>query len=146
MRIPLERAVALSLVLALHGCGDDTSFSPTVENVAGTYSATVFTLTLAVTTVDQLVLGSEVELTLAPDGTATGRLFMPGGGEGGGDLDVALTGTWTLSGGAVTFDQAPDTIIRDVRFEADHNRLIGHQTFGHNIMDLVLTKIERAAP
>jgi hypothetical protein len=142
MRIPLERAVALGLVLALNGCGDDTSFSPTPENVAGTYSATVFTLTLAVTTVDQLVLGSEVELTLAPDGTTSGHLFMPGGGEGGGHLDVSLTGTWTLSGGAVTFDQTPDTFIRDVRFEADRNRLIGHQTFGHNITDLVLTKTE----
>jgi hypothetical protein len=140
------RAVALSLLLALHGCGDDSSFTPTVDNVAGTYSATVFTLTLAVTTVDQLVLGSEVELTLAPDGTASGHLFMPGGGEGGGDLDVALTGTWTLSGGAVTFDQTPDTFIRDVRFTADRNRLIGHETIGHNIVDLVLTKAEEAGP
>ena len=142
MRTSLLRAVALSLLLALHGCDDDSSFSPTVDNVAGTYSATFFTLTVAVATVNQLILGSKVELTLAPDGTATGHLFMPGGGEGGGDLDVDLTGTWTLSNGAVTFDQTPDTFIRDVRFAADRNHLIGRETIGHNIVDLVLTKAE----
>ena len=77
MRVHLERAVALSLALAL-GCGDDGNFSPTVDTVAGAYSATTFTLSLAVATVDQLVLGSDVEITLAPDGTTTGRLFVPG--------------------------------------------------------------------
>ena len=142
MRMQLARAVTLSLVLSLSGCGDDSAFSPTVENVAGDYSATTYTLTLAVATVDQLVLGSEVELTLAPDGTTTGHLFAPGAGEGGADLDADLTGTWALSRGGVTFDQAADTFIRDVRFTADRNRLIGVASFGHQIVDLVLTKAE----
>ena len=44
MRVQLGRAVALTLVLALSGCDDDSSFSPTVANVAGAYSATTFTL------------------------------------------------------------------------------------------------------
>ncbi len=142
MRMQPGRVVALSLVLALAGCGDDTSFSPTAENVAGVYSATTFTLGLAVATVDQLVLGSEVEITLAPDGTTTGRVFVPGAGEDGGDLDADLTGTWALSRGGVTFDQTADTFIRDVRFAADRNRLIGKATLGHQLVDLVLTKTE----
>ena len=140
MRVQLGRAVALTLVLALSGCDDDGSFSPTVDNVAGAYSATTFTLTVAVATVDQLVLGSEVELALAPDGTTTGHLFVPGGE--GADLDADLTGTWALSRGGVTFDQAADTFIRDVRFTADRNRLIGEATIGHQIVALVLTKAE----
>jgi hypothetical protein len=142
MRVQLGRAVALTLVLALSGCDDDGSFSPTVDNVAGAYSATTFTLTVAVATVDQLVLGSEVELALAPDGTTTGHLFVPGAREGGADLDADLTGTWALSRGGVTFDQTADTFIRDVRFTADRNRLIGEATIGHQIVDLVLTKAE----
>ena len=141
MRVHLGRAVALSLALAL-GCGDDGNFSPTVDTVAGAYSATTFTLSLAVATVDQLVLGSDVEITLAPDGTTTGRLFVPGAGEDGADLEADLTGTWALSRGAVTFDHTADTFIRDVRFAADRNRLIGTATIGHHIIDLVLTKAE----
>ena len=48
MRVQLGRAVALTLILALSGCDDDSSFTPTVDNVAGAYSATTFTLTVAV--------------------------------------------------------------------------------------------------
>ena len=92
--------------------------------------------------VDQLVQGSEVEITLAPDGTTTGRVFVPRAGEDGGDLDADLTGTWALSRGGVTFDQTADTFIRDVRFTADRNRLIGKASLGHPLIDLVLTKTE----
>ena len=140
MRIRLGWAVALSLVPALAGCGDDSSFSPTVESVAGAYSATIFTLDVGAGTVDQLVLGADVAMTLAPDGTTTGHLFVPGAGAGGGDLDADLTGSWTLSRGGVTFDQTADTFIRDVRFTADRDRLTGEAPSGHNTVHLVLTK------
>jgi hypothetical protein len=142
MRGQLGRTVALSLVLAVASCGDDNSFSPTVENVAGTYSATAFTLTSSAGTVDLLILGSEVVVTLAADGTTTGRLFVPGGDEGGGDLDADLTGTWALSGSTVTFNQTADTFIRDAGFTADRNRLTGESTFGHQTIRLVLTKAD----
>ncbi len=140
MPTQLGRAVALSLTLALSGCGEDGSFSPTVEDVAGAYSATTFTLDLGAGMVNQLVLGAEVAMTLAPDGTTTGHLFVPGAGEGGRDVDADLTGTWTLSTGGVTLDQTADTFIRDVRFAADRDRLIGDAPTGHNIVHLVLTK------
>ena len=134
--------MAMSLALVLGACGDDTSFSPTIENVAGDYSASLFTLSLPVGPVNQLILGSEVTASLAPDGTMTGRFFVPHGGAGGADLDADLTGTWTLSGGAVTFDPAADTFIREMRFTVDRNRLTGTDTFGHQTLDLVLTKTE----
>jgi hypothetical protein len=141
MRIQFGRAVALSLTLAFTGCGDDSSFSPTVGSVAGAYSATIFTLGSA-GVVNQLVLGADVAMTLAPDGTTTGHLFVPGAGENGGDLDADLIGTWTLSRGGVTFDQTADTFIRDVRFTADRDRLTGDAPTGHNNVHLVLTKSE----
>ena len=143
MRIKFGRAVALSLTLGFTGCGDDSSFSPTVGSVAGAYSATIFTLDLgSAGVVNQLVLGADVAMTLAPDGTTTGHLFVPGAGENGGDLDADLIGTWTLSRGGVTFDQTADTFIRDVRFTADRDRLTGDAPTGHNNVHLVLTKSE----
>jgi hypothetical protein len=142
MRVHIGPATALSLVLALSSCGDDASFSPTVENIAGTYSASVFTLDVGVGVVNQLILGAEVAVTLAPDGTTTGRLFVPHAGENGGDVDADLTGTWSLSRGAVTFDQTVETFIRDVRFSVDRNRLIGEDVSGHHLISLVLAKTE----
>jgi len=145
MRVHLGPAVALSLVLALAGCGDDSGFSPTEESVAGDYSASVFTLDVGAGVINQLVQGASVAVTLAPDGTTTGRLFLPGGGENGGDLDADLTGTWSLNRGGVTFDQPSDTFIRNVRFEVDRNRLIGEDWSGHQVISLVLEKTEVAA-
>jgi hypothetical protein len=81
---------ALVLAFALGACGDDDSFSPTVENVAGSYSAASFTLTTAQGTVDLLALGSEVAVVLSTDGTTAGHLFVPGGGENGEDFNADL--------------------------------------------------------
>jgi hypothetical protein len=92
--------------------------------------------------VDLLAQGSHVTLDLATDGTTTGQLFVPGGDEDGGDLDVDLTGTWTLSGSTVTFDQAGDTFIRDVEFTAEQNRLTGEGDFDDASIRLILTKSE----
>jgi len=143
MRIQFGRAVALSLTLAFSGCGDDSSFSPTVGSVAGAYSATIFTLDLgSAGVVNQLVLGADVAMTLAPDVTTTVHLVVPGAGENGGDLDADLIGTWTLSRGVVICDQPADTFIRDVRFTADRDRLTGDAPTGHNNVHLVLTKSE----
>jgi hypothetical protein len=130
------------LALVLAGCGDDDGFSPTVENVAGSYSAAEFTLTTAGGTVDLLDLGSEVTATLAEDGTTTGRLFVPGSGENGEDVEADLAGTWTLAGSTVTFSQTADTFIRDVEFTAGPNSLTGEGTFEGQTFRLVLTKFD----
>ena len=45
-----------------------------------------------------IIAGSTVAITLATNGTTTGRLFVPGGADDGSDLDGDLAGTWTLSG------------------------------------------------
>jgi hypothetical protein len=133
------RRVGLGLAIGLTACGDD-SFSPTVETVTGTYTASTFTLTTTSSTTNLLVGGSTVSVTLAADGTTTGRLFIPGGAENGADFDADLTGTWTLTGSTVTFDQSADTFIRDVEFIAGKNRLTSEGTFSGTTIQLVLAK------
>jgi hypothetical protein len=140
----LRRPVTLCVVLLIAACGDDDgssdSFSPSVENVSGNYTATSFTITTSAGTLDLLALGSSVEVTLAPNGTTTGRLFVPGGDEDGGDLDEDLTGTWILSGSIVTFSQTADTFIQDAPFTASRDQLTGEGTFGGETVRVVLTK------
>ncbi len=142
MRALLGRTVLLGLAVVLAGCGDDDGFSPTVETVAGSYSAASFTLGSPAGTIDLLALGSVVTVTLAPDGSTSGQLLVPGGAEDGGDLDADLTGTWTLDGSTVTFNQAADTFIRDAEFTAAENRLTGEGTFDGQTVRLVLTKTD----
>jgi hypothetical protein len=134
-------AVTLSLVVALGACGADTSFSPTVDTVAGAYPATTFTVTTATGTTNLLASGATVSLTLAADGTMGGRLIVPAGAEDGGDLDADLAGGWVLKGSTVTFGQSADTFIRDLEFVASRNRLSGAGTFDGTTIRLVLTKV-----
>jgi hypothetical protein len=129
----------VTLLLGLASCGGD-GFSPTVDSVAGTYQATTFTFTGASTPTDLLAMGASVTIILAPDGTTSGRMFVPGVGAGGGDLDADLAGTWALTGAAVTFDQSADTFMRDLPFTVEPSRLRTRGTFDAETVVLVLTK------
>jgi hypothetical protein len=130
--------VALAALVA--GCGDDDGFTPTPDNVAGSYSAATFTVTSPAGTVDFLALGAQVDVTLSTDGTTTGHLSVPGAGENGEDVEADLTGTWSLSGSTVTFDHEDDTFIRDLEFTATRDQLTVDDTFGDETVRLVLTK------
>lgn len=127
-------------ILLLPACGDETPFSPTPENVAGSYQATTLTATQAGITLNLLQLGSSISLVMNQDGTTSGRLLAPGQGDNGEDIDADLTGTWTLQGSTVTFDQPGDTFIRDVPFSVSHNRLSAEGIFDGNTIAVVLTK------
>jgi hypothetical protein len=128
------------VVLLTLSCGGDDPFSPTVQNVAGSYQASSLTGTQSGVTLNLLSLGATVAMVLNEDGTTTGRVFAPGLDEGGQDLDVDLAGTWTLQGETVTFNQAGDTFIRDVPFTVGRNRLQGEDTFSGVLVRLTLTK------
>lgn len=140
MRFVTERVSALILVVGLGACGDDDSFSPTVETVAGTYTASTFTLSSPIGTVNLLAGGATVTMVLDADGSTTGHLFVPGGDDDGSDLESDLTGTWVLTGDTVTFQQAADSFIPDVQFIATANRLTGERTTTAGTIRLVLTK------
>jgi hypothetical protein len=139
MRTMIRRGVALCLALTLGACGDDDEgFNPTVDDVAGSYTATTFTAG----EVDLLALGASVTATLDADGTTTGRLLVPGVGQGGEDLDEDLTGTWTLTGSTVTFSQSASTFLTDVEFAVGPNTLTGEGTYQGSALLLVLTRDE----
>ncbi len=138
------RASLLAPVALIHllACGGSESFTPTEDTVAGTYHASAFTVTSGVGTTDLLAIGATVEATLAPGGTTSGRLFVPGADADGSDLDEDLTGTWTLAGQTVTFDQTADTFIRDAEFIAGRGTLTGEGTFDGVSIFLQLVKSE----
>jgi hypothetical protein len=92
--------------------------------------------------VDLLGIGATVTADLAADGTSTGRLFVPGGGEGGGNLDEDLAGTWTLSDDIVTFSPSGSSLISDVDFAVGPNTLTGEGLFQGAVLLLVLTREE----
>jgi hypothetical protein len=138
MRTMLRRS-ALCLALALAGCGDDDEgFTPTVDDVAGDYTATTFTFG----EVNLLGLGASVIARLDADGTTSGRLVVPDPGGGDNALDEDLAGTWTLSGTTVTFSQSGSTLITDVDFAVAPNTLTGEGTYQGSAVLLVLTKDE----
>lgn len=139
MRALISAMIAASLTLSLAACGDD-AFSPTVENVSGSYTAQTFTATSGAGTLDLLALGAMISVTLDDDGTTTGELFVPGGGEGGEDLEADLEGTWTLTASTVTFNQDADTFLRDVEFTAEEDRLTAEGDFSGQALRLVLAR------
>lgn len=139
----------IALVIAGMGCkeapvappDDDQSIAaPTVAEVAGNYAATTFTTREGAVTTDQLARGSLLSLGLRTDSTTTGRLFVPDGGEEGGDFDADLVGTWLLRRDTVEFDHAADTFVRDMPFVFAAGRLTGERTFGTTTVRVVLSK------
>ena len=131
---------ALAAVLVLAACDDDAT-GPSMEEVAGTYVATSLTATLPGSSpVDVLALDAELTLELDADGTAAGHLFAPGMGDGGGDLDADLAGTWTLNGNTVTLSSSADTFVRDMPLTVSGETLVGDRTFDGVRIRVTLTR------
>ena len=140
----MRRSVVLCMAMAFAACGgdDDDGFSPTVDTVAGSYSASAFTLDTGNSDFDLLAIGARVTATLDPDGTTTGRLQVPGGVGGAPAVDEDLAGTWTLSGTTVTFSPANSTLLTDVDFTVGPTTLTGEGVYMGAVLHLVLTKDE----
>jgi hypothetical protein len=136
--------VVLCVALALGACGgdDDDGFNPTMDDVAGQYSATAFTLTSGNSEFDLLAIGATVTATLNPDGTTSGRLLVPGGVGGADAVDEDLAGTWSLSGTTVTFSPSASSLLTDVDFAVGTNTLTGEGIYMGAVLLLVLTKDE----
>ena len=119
---------------------------PTVAEVSATYLASSSTQTAEFTTtqdgetVDWLASGGILELELAADGTTSGRIFVPGMDEGGGDFDEDLAGTWDLEADTVHLDHDADTFLRDMPFQVNGDRLVGDRTFDGVRVRVVLVR------
>lgn len=116
-------------LLTVAACGDDST-GPSRADVAGDYTATTLVITASGQTINALAAGVTLDVTLNSDGTTTGRLFTPAefNDPDEGDLDTDLSGTWTLNGNTVTFQQSGDTFVRDLRFTFRNDRLEADQT------------------
>jgi hypothetical protein len=132
----LWATVAAAVLLA--ACSDSTA--PTMSSVAGSYSATSFSVTEGGGTTNILAAGGSITLTLTAAGVTSGRLFVPGGAEDGGDFDEALTGTWTLQDSTVTLEHDADTFLRDMSFTVRGQQLVGEETFSDVTVAVVFTK------
>ena len=143
MRTMIRRGVVLCMALALAACGgDDDGFNPTVDDVAGSYSASAFTLTSGKSDFDLLAIGASVTATLNADGTTTGRLQVPGGIGGAPAIDEDLAGTWSLSGTTVSFSPSASSLLTDVDFAVGPSTLTGEGVYQGAVLLLVLTKDE----
>jgi hypothetical protein len=125
------------LAIALASCDDDPT-GPTTPT--GAYEATSWTGTSGGTTTDVLAAGGSFAITLTPQGTTTGHLFIPDAVTGEGDFDSDLTGTWTQSGSIVEFNHTADTFVRDMPFTVQGTTLVGDRTFGDLRIRVTLTK------
>lgn len=123
--------------LALANCDDDPN-APAAP--PGSYQATSWTGTTGGTTTDVLDAGGHFSITLTPQGTTTGHLFIPAAVTGEGDFDSDLAGTWTQSGAIVDFNHAADTFVRDMPFTMQGATLVGDRTFGDLRIRVTLTR------
>lgn len=146
-------ATAALLVVAVGACddNDDPPVGPDPieeSEVVGDYEPTLFDLTVDGITVDLLEEGAELTLTLAADGSTTGQLFIPEGGEEEGeDLDVALDGTWTFDEDAATVtlttdetDVFPDAVTLEAVRADGGIRLDGEETIDEGTVEIQLTQ------
>lgn len=135
------RSLSLLGVLALMSCRVGDPFAPTVDKMAGTYIAHQMVTVDTAGFVNWLDAGGSLTLTLSADGSLSGRLFLPGGAAGGGDLEADMAGSWLLIGHTIQFGQVADTFVRDMDFIADQDRISGDQYFGTSLrVIIVLTK------
>jgi hypothetical protein len=134
MKLDARVLVTLFLAAIVAACADDAvGPDPQVTLLSGTYSAEgvygAFAVTTtgpgAVGTIDWVARGAFIRLDLHADGTTSGRFFVPGADEDGGDLDADLAGTWSVAAGVIRLAQEADTVLRDMEFRLVGSHLLG---------------------
>src|SRR3954467_9176573 len=130
------RSAALAIVLFLASCGAEGGFSPTVDSVSGSYSASSFTVTSSSGIVDLLASGASVQVTLTPEGATAGRLLLPGTAIVG-DHEEDLSGTWMLTEGKVTISPRGPSVLRFAEFTVAPDRLSGERNLSGDTLRLV---------
>ena len=132
-----------------HTASENSAKCTSAAELAGPFEATRLILHEGGETFDLLAHDEVVfELTLNPDGTTSGRFFVPqsvdeeGNVEEGSGIDVDLGGTFTVTGNQLTFDHVEDTPFEQLTFTVRGKQLSAKGTvypvdpFG---LDVVLT-------
>lgn len=87
--------------------------------------------------------GGSFELTLDPNGTTSGHIYVPGNpGEEGSGVDLSLEGTWRINDGTITLDTADEAVIDQVSYTFESGKLIGGEGSWTDvtIYEVVLTR------
>ena len=139
----ISRSILLiGLPALLLACGG--SNEPSSSAYAGSYVATSWTTTGNSGHQDQLLAGSTLQITLAPNGTTTGHLHVAASGANP-VFDADMAGTWTVNANVVEFTQTADTFVRNMPFTVSSNiqgitTLGGDETFSGTRIQLILTR------
>lgn len=126
----MRLALGVTAVAAVAGCAADSVIQ--VERstgridrseLVGDYLATTIIFVDGADTTDFRAAGAFFNLTLGETSGVAGRLFIPGMGPGGTDLDADMMGAWTfdLVGQIVRFAQQADTFVRDSEWRASRD-------------------------
>jgi hypothetical protein len=132
-----QLVIGIGALALVAGC--DSSTDPSVEDVAGPYSALAFVTTVNSVNTDELSRGATLTLVLSPGGSVTGSLHIPADASSP-TLDADMAGTWALSGRTVTFTQSADTFIRNMSFAFVNGTLNGDSVFGGTRVQLLLSR------
>lgn len=138
MRKRIQSIVGLVLLV---GCGVDTTFVSDTNLHTGIYTAVLFRITPDGQPVKD-VLMAEGSLTISIDknGGTAGSLVLPAGFPGG-PVTLPMTGTATISGLTVEFDQIEDSFVRQVTWNRIEGSLqILNQRVGTAVYDVTLTR------
>jgi hypothetical protein len=138
MRRPIQAILGLILLVA---CSVDTAFVSDTNLQTGIYTAVLFRITSdGETTKDVLMAEGSLTISIDRNGGTAGSLVLPAGFPGG-PVTLPMTGTATISGLTVEFDQIEDSFVRQVTWNRIEGSLqILNQRVGTAVYDVTLTR------
>ena len=130
----------LGLVAGFAGaCGGDSTGNSTI---AGTYTATVFSVTpTGQAAINVIAAGGSLIIAIATNNATSGSLAIPASINGGTAFNADLAGTATVSGSTVHFQQTADTFVRDLTWTHSGTTLtVTNQAAGSASYTITLTR------
>ena len=122
----IRRALLAPAFIALMaGCSTDGITGKSTSAVAGTYSAIVFRVTPSgQSPIDVLSQGGNLTIAIDRSGAATGTLNVPASAAGGTAFSASMSGTATVDGNTVRFQQTADTFVRNLSWTVNGQQLV----------------------
>lgn len=138
MRKRIYTIASLALLVA---CSVDSTFVSDTNLQTGIYTAVLFRITPdGQPTKDVLMAEGSLTISIDRNGGTAGSLVLPAGFPGG-PVTLPMTGTATISGLTVEFDQIEDSFVRQVTWNRIEGSLqILNQRVGTAVYDVTLTR------
>ena len=136
-----KRLLVLVGLTLLAGCGVDNTFVGDSNLLTGVYTAVLFRITEdGQPTKDVLMAEGSLTISIDRNGGTAGSLVLPAGFPGG-PVTLPMTGTATISGLTVEFDQVEDSFVRQVTWNRIESAIqIVNERIGTAVYDVTLTR------